>query len=88
MFEALARGFLSTAGSVLNQTERAHLVTAGKLLTYENGIRFLTDFLSGDVYFKTKHPEHNLDRCRAQFQLVRSLEDREPKLQRIIDSIR
>lgn len=84
MFEALARGFLSSAGSFLNDIERAHLVTAGKLLTYENGIRFLTDFLVGDTYFKIKREGHNLDRCRAQFQLIRSLEEQEEEFQKIL----
>ncbi len=87
MFEALARGFLASAGSFLNETERAHLVTAGKLLTFENGLRFLTDFLSGDVYFKTARDDHNLDRCRTQFALLRSLEDQESSFDKIVDSV-
>ncbi len=88
MFEALARGFLASAGNFLNKTERAHLVTAGKLLTFENGIRFLTDFLSGDVYFKTQRDAHNLDRCRTQFALLRSLEAQEAAFHKIVDSVR
>ncbi len=87
MFEALARGFLSSAGAFLNATERAHLVTAGKLLTFENGIRFLTDYLSGDVYFKTRREDHNLDRCRTQFALLRSLGEQESSLNKIVKSL-
>lgn len=87
MFEALARGFLSSAGAFLNPAERAHLILAGRLLTYECGLRFLTDFLSGDTYFKTSRPGHNLDRCRTQFQLVRSLEEQENSFQKILAAI-
>jgi len=87
MFEALAKGFLSTAGSFLSPLERSHLITAGKLLTYECGIRFLTDHLQGDVYFKTKREDHNLDRCRTQFKLVQSLEDQEERLARIVHEL-
>ncbi len=86
-FEALAGGFLSSAGSVLRPVEREHLVTAGKLLTYENGIRFLTDYLLGDVYFRVKRPGHNLDRCRTQFALLRELERRENELGRMVKDI-
>lgn len=75
LFRALVEGYLGSAvGGVLNATERAHLGFAGKLMTYENGIRFLTDYLQGDTYYKIKHPRHNLDRTRTQFALVRSIE--------------
>ena len=47
---------------------------AGKLITLEIGVRFLTDYLEGDVYFKTHREGHNLDRCRTQFKLVESIE--------------
>ena len=73
-FEALVRGYLATA-TFLNAAERAHLAFAGKLLTLECGIRFLTDYLQGDVYFKISRPGHNLDRCRNQFAFVRAIED-------------
>jgi len=69
---------------VLNSTERAHLGFAGKLMTYENGLRFLTDYLQGDTYYKIKHPRHNLDRCRTQFALVRSIEAAQHDMVRII----
>lgn len=87
MFEALTVGFLSSAGSFLNEIERTHLVTAGKLLTYENGIRFLTDHLANDTYFKIKHENHNLDRCRTQFALLRSLEENTGLLEGLIPSV-
>lgn len=74
IFAALAEGFLTGAGAALNDVERAHLVVAGQVITYEIGLRFLTDHLQGDVYFKVKRPNHNLDRARNQFALLRSLE--------------
>ncbi len=86
-FEALARGFVETAGEFLCPAERKHLPTAGMLLTYENGLRFLTDYLCGDTYFKTSRPHHNLDRCRVQFELLRRLEEASDELHRIVDSI-
>jgi hypothetical protein len=85
-FRALVEGYLASAvGGVLNATERAHLGFAGKLMTYENGLRFLTDYLQGDTYYKIKHPRHNLDRCRTQFALVRSIEASQDAMTRIIE---
>lgn len=74
MFAALARGYLEAAGDVLTPTERQSLVLAGMVITFECGVRFLTDYLQGDTYFKTHRPGHNLERCRTQFALVDSLE--------------
>ena len=59
---------------ILTEAEWENLVFAGKLMTYEVGIRFLTDYLQGDVYFKTKRPGHNLDRARNQLRLVERIE--------------
>ncbi len=84
-FRVLVEGYLaSSVGAVLNATERAHLGFAGKLMTYENGLRFLTDYLQGDTYYKIKHPRHNLDRCRTQFALVRSIEAQKGEMDRIL----
>jgi len=77
MFRALVDGYLSSAGSFLTATEREQLAFSGKLITLEIGIRFLTDFLCGDTYFRTSRPGHNLDRCRTQFALVGSIEAQE-----------
>ena len=84
IFEALVRGFFSTAGSFLNQVERDHLVTSGMVLSYELGLRFLTDFLDGDHYFRAAREAQNLDRCRTQFALLRDLEHQEPELHSIV----
>ena len=84
IFEALVDGYLETAGSFLNASECAHLAFSGQLITFEIGIRFLTDFLEGDVYFKTKRPGHNLDRARNQFALVRSIEQQQKQMEGIV----
>jgi aminoglycoside phosphotransferase (APT) family kinase protein len=87
-FRVLVEGYLASAvGGVLNATERAHLGFAGQLMTYENGLRFLTDYLQGDTYYKIQHPRHNLDRCRTQFALVRSIVAQQDALGRILESI-
>jgi len=87
MFEALVRGYLSSAGTFLNEAEKAHLAFSGKLIALEIGIRFLTDHLEGDVYFKIKRPNHNLDRCRTQLALVQSIEEQEPAMCRYVETL-
>jgi hypothetical protein len=87
MFKELARGYLETAGPFLTKAERALIAFAGKLITFTIGIRFLTDFLSGDVYFRVHRPNHNLDRCRTQFKLVDSIERQEKAMQKFADSV-
>ena len=85
MFKKLAEGYLSTAGQFLTKAEKAHIAFSGKLITFEIGIRFLTDFLSGDTYFRIHRPDHNLDRCRTQFKLVESIERQEEAMQKYVD---
>ena len=58
-----------------------------KLITLECGVRFLTDYLNGDKYFKIHRPCHNLDRCRTQFKLVADMETKWEQMQQIIQSI-
>jgi hypothetical protein len=87
MFEALVRGYLASAGDFLTQGERQHLAFSGKLITFEIGIRFLTDFLAGDTYFKVHREGHNLDRCRTQFKLVESIEQQEARMNKLVESI-
>ena len=74
MFAALLRGYLSAANGFLNEAEKAQLAFCGQLITLETGIRFLTDHLEGDQYFRISRPDHNLDRCRTQLALVKSME--------------
>jgi hypothetical protein len=87
MFEALARGYIASAGGFLTKSEKESLVPGGKLITFEIGVRFLTDYLAGDKYFKVTREGHNLDRCRTQFKLVESIEQQEEKMNRLVDSI-
>lgn len=87
MFEALVRGYLSTAGSFLSKAEKDFLAFSGKLITFEIGLRFLTDHLSGDTYFKVHREDHNLDRCHTQFKLVESIERQENAMRRLVDSL-
>ncbi len=87
MFKALARGYLETAGPFLTKNERALIAFSGKLITFTIGIRFLTDFLGGDTYFRVHRPHHNLDRCRTQFKLVESITKQEAAMQKFADSI-
>ena len=84
IFEALTDGYLATAGEFLNETEKAHLAFSGKLITFEIGIRFLTDYLTGDTYFKIHREGHNLDRARSQFALVRSIAEQEKAMEALI----
>jgi hypothetical protein len=87
MFEALVRGYLSSAGGFLTKAEKDLLAFSGKLITFEIGIRFLTDYLSGDTYFKVHREGHNLDRCRTQFKLVESIEEQEERMNRLVENI-
>jgi hypothetical protein len=87
MFAALVRGYLSTASDFLTPAERRHLVSAGKLITFEIGVRFLTDFLAGDTYFKVHRDHHNLDRCRTQFKLVESIEQQEEQMNKLVEAV-
>jgi len=84
MFDALVQGYLEAARDVLVPAEVDHLAFCGRLITFEIGIRFLTDYLEGDVYFKTHRPGHNLDRCRTQFEMVRQMEAQAEEMDRIV----
>lgn len=87
LFRALCRGYLEAAGPMLNKHERALIAFSGKLITFTIGLRFLTDFLSGDTYFRVHRPNHNLDRARTQFKLVESIEKQEEAMQKFADSL-
>jgi len=85
MFEALAQGYLSVAGEFLTDAEKGKLVDAGRVITLEQGIRFLTDYLEGDRYYKVHWAGHNLDRARAQFRLVESIEEQAVAMERAVE---
>ena len=87
MFEALVRGYLAAAAEFITPAEKQHLAFAGKLITFEIGLRFLSDFLAGDIYFKAHRNGHNLDRCRTQFKLVESIEQQETKMKKLVEGL-
>jgi hypothetical protein len=87
MFEALARGYLAAAGDFLTPTEKKLLPFSGALITLEIGLRFLTDYLAGDTYFKVHREGHNLDRCRTQFKLVESIEQQQAAMDKLVETI-
>lgn len=87
MFKKLAEGYLSTAGQFLTKAEKSYIAFAGKLITFTIGLRFLTDHLAGDTYFRIHRPGHNLDRARTQFKLVQSIEQQEEAMQKFADSV-
>lgn len=84
LFKAYTQGFLSAAGSALTETELETLPDGAWTMTYEVGIRFLADYLNGDVYFRTAYPQHNLDRARNQFCLVKQMEECREEMGRIV----
>jgi hypothetical protein len=87
LFDAVARGYLSSASSFLTREEKTSLAIAGKLITFELALRFLTDYLNGDAYFKIHRENHNLVRARAQFALVASLEENQAEIAHLLRSI-
>jgi len=84
LFRLIAEGYLSAARDFLLPAEIRHLAFSAKLITLEQAVRFLTDYLQGDVYYKIHRPEHNLDRCRTQLALVDDMERKMGEMQAII----
>ncbi|MBQ5770892.1 MAG: aminoglycoside phosphotransferase family protein [Clostridia bacterium] len=84
MFRAYTRGFLSACGKKLTEKEIETLPMGAKMMTYECGIRFLTDYLEGDVYFRIHREKHNLERCRTQLKLVYDMEQKWDEMAKII----
>ncbi len=83
-FESLAEGYLDAAHGFLTQAEVDHLSFAGWLITAEIGMRFLTDYLDGDKYFRTERPDHNLIRARNQLKLAQSIRSKQLSMQKFI----
>jgi Ser/Thr protein kinase RdoA (MazF antagonist) len=74
LYQAVTRGYLSEASSFLTQTETELLPLSVRVITFELGLRFLTDYLNGDAYFRVAYPAHNLHRARVQFKLLAGIE--------------
>ncbi len=84
LFTAYAEGYLKYMGGLLNGKEKETLAFSAILLTYECGMRFLADYIAGDVYFKTHRPAHNLDRARTQFKLIAEMEAQLPGMNAVV----
>ncbi len=87
MYEALFKGFMASAGGFMTAAEKESMAVAGKIITLEIGARFLTDYLNGDIYFKSKYAGQNLDRCRTQLRLVQSIESQMDQMQSLLKNI-
>jgi Ser/Thr protein kinase RdoA (MazF antagonist) len=87
IFEGFSKGFLEETRSFLNKKETELLAHAAKFMTFIMGLRFLTDYLEGDVYYKIKHTAHNIERARAQFRLVREIESKKAEMNHIIRNL-
>ncbi len=84
LFEGYAKGYLSIAQKFLKESELKNLPYAGILITYEQFIRFLTDYLNGDTYYKIQHPTHNLERSKSQAKLLESMIEQIHEMETII----
>ena len=84
MYRAYLEGYLDACGHALTENEISVLPLGAKIITIELGMRFLKDYLDGDIYFKIDRPAQNLDRCRAQLRLAADMEEKWPELQRIL----
>ena len=83
---AFCKGYMAEAADFMTDGDRAMLYDSIRLLPFELGLRFFTDYLAGNVYFKTRHPEQNLNRARVQFRLCESIEARERSIRALLDS--
>lgn len=88
LYELYVKGFVEGCAGALTEQEMDMLPMGAILMTYECGIRFLTDYLEGDHYFKTSRAGQNLDRCRTQFRLVKDMEEKLPRMREIVDRYR
>jgi Ser/Thr protein kinase RdoA (MazF antagonist) len=87
VFQAYTKGYLRTAKGFLSKTEIEYLAFGAKLLTYMQTVRFLTDYLDGDAYYKIKSPKHNLERSYAQFKLLQSMEENYSQMKKTVEEL-
>lgn len=88
LFELYTKGFIEGCQGSLTDAELDMLPMGAMTMTFECGMRFLTDYLEGDHYFKVHREGHNLDRCRTQFKLVKDMEEKEEKMKEIVKKYR
>ncbi|GAX35870.1 phosphotransferase enzyme family protein [Nodularia sp. NIES-3585] len=86
--QGILEGYLDVAQAFLTENDYSYIYAAIRLITFELGLRFFTDYLAGDVYFKVKYPEHNLARALVQFKLTESIEAQETKIRQIIQDLK
>jgi len=86
MFKAFTKGFVEGCGGRLTETEIRLLPLGARLITLEQAVRFLADYLEGDVYYKINYPEHNLDRARTQLRLVEDMEKKRDEMDAVVGS--
>jgi hypothetical protein len=79
------KGYIEALGDDITEVERENLPWGAILMTYECGMRFLTDYLEGDTYFRTRRPDHNLDRTRTQMKMVSDMEKVFDKMLEIVN---
>lgn len=87
LFECFTRGFIEEMADTLTPDEIRLMPFSARLMTLECGIRFLGDYINGDVYFRTAYSEHNLDRARTQFKLVYDKEQKQSEMDKIVSDI-
>ncbi|HBE53609.1 MAG TPA: aminoglycoside phosphotransferase, partial [Cyanobacteria bacterium UBA11369] len=86
--QGILQGYLSVAKAFLTENDYAYIYDAIRLIAFELGLRFFADHLAGNVYFKVKHPEHNLARALVQFKLTESIESQETTIRSIIEDMK
>jgi len=87
LFSGYAKGYLSETKDTLNSVEKDYLSFAPMLMTYEQAMRFLTDYIDGDIYYRIHHSHHNLQRTRAQIRLLETMEEQHGAMKKIIDGL-
>ena len=84
--DAVLEGYLGVAGRFLSEAELRYIPDAAQVISFELGLRFFSDYLAGNTYFKANHPDHNLQRALVQFQLTASIEAQMPALRHLVES--
>ncbi len=87
LYETYARGYLEACGDILTKEELELLPYSSLIITSEDGIRFLMDYINGDTYYKISYPDQNLDRARTQLKLVADMEKKLPEIRKILQKI-
>lgn len=87
IFADICKGYMQEMGDILTETEKKYFIFSGKFMIYMQAIRFLTDFLNGDIYYEVKYPGHNLIRAKNQFDLLNKYVSSEEKLNQILTGV-